>query len=146
MIDTSCLEWYMCIELKDRMTVREFNELTERIHNVNDEYSVGTSTAEDRICVIKDGDLALELYDIYDKDMPEVMRILCEYPITICEIEHTVSRERSFYKRFDAFSPSMEDVYSHTLIVTANPLLTWQAWKEESGFNKFVQEVYGDDE
>ena len=145
MIDTSDLEWYMCIELKDRMTVKEFNELTERIHNIDEkDYRIGT-TEDSKVRITKDGDLGLELEGIYDKDMPEVMRILCEYPIRICEIEHGAYRERSFYKGFNAFSPSMEDVYSHTLIVTANPKLTWEAWKEESGFNKFVQEVYSDE-
>lgn len=144
MIDTSGLEWYMCIELHGWMTVTQVDELTERIHNIDEkDYRIGT-TEDRKVRITKDGNLGLELEGISDKDMPEVMRILTEYPVFICEIRHEASR-KVFWKDYNAFTDDMLLVYKRALIETANPLLTWQAWKKESGFNQFVEEVYGDE-
>ncbi len=145
MIDTSDLEWYINIEFHHWMTVAQVDELTERIHNIDErDYRVGT-TEDEKVRITKDGDLGIILDGISDRDMPEVMRILTEYPIFICEIRHEACR-KVFWKDYNAFTEDMLEVYKKVLIETANPLLTWQAWKEESGFNAWVEEVYDNDE
>ncbi|MBE6524445.1 MAG: hypothetical protein E7Z65_06210 [Thermoplasmata archaeon] len=146
MIDTSDLEWYMSIELKSSLTLGELNELLDRLGRINESWCVGTED-DDQVRVTKDGDLGIELDRITDSDMPEVLRILTDYKVYICEIGHQVDRGLCFYKVFNVFSPGeMVEVYRHVLIETANPKLTWDAWKEESGFNDFVKEVYCDGE
>ena len=145
MIDTSDLEWYMCIELKARMTVGELNDLLNRLEYINPKfYKAGTE--DERIKVTKDGDLGLEMEGIIDKDMPEVLRILSEYALDVVEICHDVTRGVAFWKCYTAFTDDdLLDEFRHNATATGSPLMAWNQWKEESGFNKFVKEVYSDD-
>jgi len=134
MIDTSDLEWYMEVDV-DRMTVAELGGLMgclgtgETAH-----YSIGLNKRDDNVYLYYDmGTITLRLDAIYGSDMENVLTKIKDHNGRIIEIGHSVPHN-PFYQVYHAYGPQFFDEYT-----------TWEVWKETSGFNAFVMEVYDDE-
>ena len=143
MIDESDLEWEIHTDIH-KIAVEALDSFCECMEDMG--YDIGGSWRNCNVCISWEGrELTLSLDDIIDADMPAVLLAMKERGIEVSVLAHR-ALDKIFILHNAMFEPDILESFWKACITYGAPLDAWEDWKVRSGFRKWVQEVYENDE